>query len=93
VAGTRCRSSIGSAAAALARTGELDAGHRALGESLRAVKARHMDYEVALTLRVVAELGVECDGVSPEDAATESRRILQVLGVEKTPDLLGMANA
>jgi len=52
-----------------------------------------MDYEVALTLRVVAELGVECDGVSPEDAATESRRILQVLGVEKTPDLLGMANA
>jgi hypothetical protein len=36
---------------------------------------------------------MECDGVGPDDAAAESARILDALGVLRSPDLVGMANA
>ncbi len=80
-------------AVALARSGDLDAAHRALQDSLEAARARQMDFEVALTLRVIGELEMDCDGVGPDDAATESRRILDALGVLRSPDPVGMANA
>ena len=79
-------------AVALARSGELDAARRALQQSLEAARARQMDFEVALTLKVVAELGIDCGGEGPA-AAAESRRILETLGVRSSPDLLGMATA
>jgi hypothetical protein len=80
-------------AVALTRSGELDAARRALQDSLEAARARHMDFELALTLKIVAELGIDCDGEGPDDAAAESRRILETLGVGSSPDLVVIATA
>jgi tetratricopeptide (TPR) repeat protein len=80
-------------AVALARSGELDAARRALQDSLEEARARHMDFELALTLKIVAALGIDCGGEGPDAAAAESRRILETLGVRSSPDLLVMATA
>jgi hypothetical protein len=52
-----------------------------------------MDFELALTLKIVAALGIDCGGEGPDAAAAESRRILETLGVRSSPDLLVMATA
>ena len=80
-------------AVALTRSGELDVARRALQDSLEAARERHMDFELALTLKIVAELGIDCGGEGPDVAAAESRRILETLGVQSSPDLLVMATA
>jgi tetratricopeptide (TPR) repeat protein len=80
-------------AVALTRSGKLDAARGALQDSLEAARERHMDFELALTLKIVAELGIDCGGEGPDVAAAESRRILETLGVQSSPDLLAVAAA
>ena len=74
--------------AALAREGDRDGGAEALRQSLDAARVNHVDYEVALTLRVMVALGLDHAGRAPEDLAQESDRILGALGVIWVPDLL-----
>jgi class 3 adenylate cyclase/tetratricopeptide (TPR) repeat protein len=73
---------------ALARTGDRQAAAEALSRSLKAARADHVDYEVALTLGVMAALGLEDGGRTPEDLAREGERILEELGVVWIPDLV-----
>lgn len=73
---------------ALARAGDRQGGADALGRSLEAARSDHVDYEVALTLGVMAALGLEDGGRTPEELARESERILGALGVVWVPDLL-----
>jgi class 3 adenylate cyclase/tetratricopeptide (TPR) repeat protein len=76
---------------ALMRTGASDAAEHALGESLRAGRERDAEYEVALTLRALAELssihGLAGEGLETEDLAAESRAILDRLDVVWTPTI------
>lgn len=73
---------------ALARTGDRQGAAEALSRSLEAARSDHVDYEVALTLGVMAALGLEDGGRAPEDLAQESDHILRLLGVVWVPDLL-----
>ena len=63
------------------RLGELDAAGRAIEQSLTDARARHADYEVALSLLLQADL-VERrrEGPSPEALRAESDAILERLG-------------
>ena len=73
---------------ALARTGDRRGAAAALSQSLEAARSDHVDYEVALTLRVMADLGLHHAGQPPGDLAQEGDRILEALGVVWVPDLL-----
>ena len=73
---------------ALARAGDRHGATEALGLSLEAARADRADYEVALTLRVMADLGLDHGAQAPEDLAREADRILGALGVVWVPDLL-----
>ena len=73
---------------ALARLGDRPGAADALRHSLEAARVNQVDYEVALTLRVLAALGLDDGGRGPEDLIRESDRILESLGVVWVPDLL-----
>ncbi len=73
---------------ALARAGDRHGAAEALSRSLEAARSDHVDYEVALTLGVMAALGLEDGGRAPEDLAQESDGILRALGVVWVPDLM-----
>ena len=73
---------------ALARAGDRPGAADALRQSLEAARVNQVDYEVALTLKVMAALGLDDGGRAPEDLARESDRILESLGVVWVPDLL-----
>jgi tetratricopeptide (TPR) repeat protein len=78
---------------ALARLGDRQDAAEALSQSLEAARLNQVDYEVALTLKVMAALGLDHDGRVPEELAQESRRILEALGVVWVPDLLDPGSA
>ena len=92
VVGTRWRYSIGCARSHSPARGAR-CGPPGLAGQPGGGAARHMDFELALTLKIVAELGIDCDGEGPDAAAAESRRLLETLGVQSSPDLLVMATA
>jgi hypothetical protein len=54
---------------------------------------RQADFDLALTLKVVAELGLETTELAPDAADKESQRILEGLGVVSTLDLLATSSA
>jgi class 3 adenylate cyclase/tetratricopeptide (TPR) repeat protein len=74
---------------ALMRTGRPEEARTAFQESLEAGQAREMDYEVALTLRALAELVGSvpdmADGLTAADLGSESQAILDRLGVVWVP--------
>jgi tetratricopeptide (TPR) repeat protein len=76
---------------ALMRTGAFDAARIAFEASLRAGRGRDADYEVALTLRALAELastdGLAADGLAPDVLAAQSQAILDRLDVVWTPTI------
>jgi len=76
---------------ALARDGDGDGARRMLEQSLSAARVRHADYEIALTLRVMAALHFDDNGRAPSDVAQDSSRILDALGVVWVPDLFAPA--
>jgi hypothetical protein len=73
---------------ALARGGVRDGAAVELGQSLEAARLLHVDYEAALTMGVMAALGLEREGRAAADLERESRRILDGLGVVSVPDLM-----
>ncbi|HXN60761.1 MAG TPA: adenylate/guanylate cyclase domain-containing protein [Acidimicrobiales bacterium] len=78
---------------ALARGGELERAGLALQASLDVAQLRQADFDLALTLKVVAELGLETTELAPDAADKESQRILEGLGVVSTLDLLATSSA
>jgi class 3 adenylate cyclase/predicted ATPase len=76
---------------ALMRTGAATEARRALEESLLAARERQADYEIALSLRALAELlasgGVDPEGIDPDEVASESQAILDRLDVVWTPTI------
>ncbi len=73
---------------ALARGGDHHGAAVELGQSLEAARLLHVDYEVALTMGVMAALGLEGEGRAATDLELESTRILDGLGVVSIPDLM-----
>ena len=73
---------------ALAREGDALGAAEALGLSLEAARLLKADYEAALTMGVMAALGLEDHEHGPDELARESARILEALGVVSVPDLL-----
>ena len=71
---------------ALALAGDGDGARKSLRESLRAAEAREVEYEAALTMRVLA--AVETDPREQELLARSAAQIFAKLKVEWTPDLL-----
>lgn len=71
--------------AALMWLGELDAARASLEASLAAGRVRHADYEIALTLQVMADLAEREHGERDIDLDAESRSILDRLGVVGQP--------
>jgi hypothetical protein len=65
----------------LLRERDIDRGRAALEASLGFGRQRNAEYEVALTLRILANLE------GREDLASESRSILDRLGVVSVPGL------
>jgi hypothetical protein len=78
---------------ALARAGELKRAGLALQASLDVARLRQVDFELALTLKVVAQLGLEETELASDAAEKESQRILDGLGVVSTLDLLATSTA
>ena len=67
--------------------GELAAAREALTQSLEDGRARQANFEVALSLRALAELERLEDSVAPDDAIIESQGILARLGVVSVPSV------
>jgi tetratricopeptide (TPR) repeat protein len=78
--------------AALLRTGDFAGARAALSESLAAGRARQSDYEVALSLELLAELGRRSGDADADRHRREAAEILTRLDVLATPDLLGVAS-
>ena len=76
---------------ALAQLGDRQAAMDALGQSLHAARTRRAEYEIALTLRVMAEYGESDDDVRAEQRRTAAVT-LDKLGVVWTPDLVGASS-
>ena len=72
--------------AALALAGDGDGARKSLRESLRAAEMREVEYEAALTMRVLAV--VETDPREQELLARSAAQIFAKLKVVWTPDLL-----
>ncbi len=72
--------------AALALAGDSDGARQALRQSLRAAEMREVEYEAALTMRVLA--AVENDPREQELLARSAAQIFGKLKVDWTPDLL-----
>ncbi len=72
--------------AALAVAGDRDGARKSLRESLRAAETREVEYEAALTMRVLA--AVEIDPREQELLARSASQIFAKLKVVWTPDLL-----
>ena len=68
--------------------GDREGAVDALRLSLEAARLNQVDYEIALTLKVMVALGLDDGGLTPQDLAQESNRILESLGVVWVPDLL-----
>jgi class 3 adenylate cyclase/tetratricopeptide (TPR) repeat protein len=77
--------------AALARVGDRGPARAALARSLEAARARGAGHEVALTLRVIADLDTAVGDDGAEGARREADATLETLGVVWTPDLFGTA--
>lgn len=75
--------------AALARMGDVAEAGAALEQSVRAARQRDADYEVALTYRVLAGLGLAVEDLGPDEIAARSAAMFDRLGVVWTADLLG----
>jgi len=73
---------------AAARDGDQGAARHLLEQSLQAARLRHADYEMALTMRVMAALHFDDNGRAPEQVGQDGNRILDALGVVWVPDLL-----
>jgi class 3 adenylate cyclase/tetratricopeptide (TPR) repeat protein len=73
---------------ALARGGDRHGAAVELGQSLEAARLLHVEYEAALTMGVMAALGLEREGRAAADLEWESKRILDGLGVVSVPDLM-----
>jgi class 3 adenylate cyclase/tetratricopeptide (TPR) repeat protein len=73
---------------ALERQGNREGAVVALHKSLDAARVNQVDYEVALTLRVIVDLGLDDGTRTPGELVKESDRILEALGVVWVPDLL-----
>jgi hypothetical protein len=63
------------------RLGDLDGARSSLQASLDSGRVRHADYEVALTLQVMADLSERERGARDVQLDLESRSILDRLGV------------
>jgi class 3 adenylate cyclase/tetratricopeptide (TPR) repeat protein len=74
---------------ALMRLGRLEPARSALEQSLEVARRRKAEYEVALTLRALAQLGV-LEGEDPAALWEESDEILDRLGVEWVPEIPGL---
>ncbi|HTU39326.1 MAG TPA: adenylate/guanylate cyclase domain-containing protein [Acidimicrobiales bacterium] len=72
--------------AALVAAGDDEGARRSLRQSLEAAQSREADYQMALTLRVLAAL--EADPGEHERLRRSAQEILDKLNVEWTPDLL-----
>jgi tetratricopeptide (TPR) repeat protein len=72
---------------AFMQVGELDAAGAALRQSLADARLRKADYDVALTLRALIDLGTLERTPVPESLEDESRAILQRLGVVHIPEV------
>jgi class 3 adenylate cyclase/tetratricopeptide (TPR) repeat protein len=70
---------------ALLQAGEPDQAQGHLQESLRLARSVAAQYEVALTLQALADLGRVVDGDAPEVYAAEGAAALEELGVVSTP--------
>jgi predicted ATPase/class 3 adenylate cyclase len=72
---------------ALTQMGRFDEAAEALEESLLAARNRSAEYEVALTLRATADLARVSGRPEPIEARSESRAILEGLGVVALPEV------
>jgi tetratricopeptide (TPR) repeat protein len=70
---------------ALFQMGDLDAARSALAASLDAARARDADYEVALTLKALAEIDRSSGPDKADEWSRESDAILASLGVQWIP--------
>jgi class 3 adenylate cyclase/tetratricopeptide (TPR) repeat protein len=71
--------------------GEVDEARSALEASLEAARARDAGYEVALTLKALADLDRRSGGGSGDEWESEAEAILRALGVEWVPGLVPLA--
>ena len=78
---------------ALVRSGDRESAAEALRQSLEAARARKVDYEAALTMGVMAALGLTFDERTPSELGDESAHIFDALGVVWVPDLVAGAPA
>jgi class 3 adenylate cyclase/tetratricopeptide (TPR) repeat protein len=70
---------------ALLQAGDLAGAARALEESLRSARLGHADYEIALTLRALVALAGAQGEAPPHELESESKEILDRLGVVEFP--------
>jgi class 3 adenylate cyclase/tetratricopeptide (TPR) repeat protein len=70
---------------ALAQRGDLDAGRAALDQSMEIARARQADFELALTLRALADVGRLSGDPCVDLWETESRSLFDRLGVIRVP--------
>jgi class 3 adenylate cyclase/tetratricopeptide (TPR) repeat protein len=80
-------------AVVLFRRGAIDDARVALEASLDAARRREADYEVALTLRVLAEVDRSTGGDEADEWRRQSDAILATLGVEWVPSAMPPASA
>jgi class 3 adenylate cyclase/tetratricopeptide (TPR) repeat protein len=80
-------------ATVLAHRGDAAGARTALEASLSAARARGADYEVALTLRLCADLGTLSGGAEVDEWRRESDTILRTLGVKQVTTLSLAASA
>jgi class 3 adenylate cyclase/tetratricopeptide (TPR) repeat protein len=71
--------------------GAVDEARSALEASLEAARARDAGYEVALTLKALADLDRRTGGGSGDEEESEAEAILRALGVEWVPPLVSAA--
>jgi class 3 adenylate cyclase/tetratricopeptide (TPR) repeat protein len=76
---------------ALAHLGNARAAMDALEQSLRAARTRRAEFEIALTLRAMAEYGVESDDDVRDEQRQTAAATLAKLGVVWTPDLAAVS--
>jgi hypothetical protein len=72
---------------ALLQLGQVAAARKALDESLEAARQRNEDYEIALSLRGLADLASLTDAEVPEEFVSESSAIFRRLGIVSAPEV------
>jgi class 3 adenylate cyclase/tetratricopeptide (TPR) repeat protein len=74
--------------AAFAQLGDADEASVELRRSLEAARSRQVDFDEALTLHLMAALGMGYENQTPADLESESARIFEALGVIEAIELL-----